>query len=324
VYPVLRPKIAFLLLGLAPLLLAGVSHATPGQDEEATPIPLVGLNLPKTYARDLTLLLAIPSDYHEDGYRRWSGPGFYDPKKPSVRGVAGIQWLVRIDSDNGTAEAAVMDTLSTTSKYSKYVSRGPVNVPHLAADGRGLGVLAGFSVIVQSADPKANAQYQGALAFRLARPTPIKASARRSAPFVVVRFKLELPASDRYVVAGATPSAWNLERTRAALAGVRLVGGLPPGRMTVAVRDFTVRGAVVDLLGHRVPGAIVTMYRVIPPVRRSAKPTLSRVTEATTGSSGRYTLLIPYNIRPGVYRVVARLGQSAISRSLRLRYRPQP
>ena len=120
-------------------------------------------------------------------------------------------------------------------------------------------------MIVQSADPKANAQYQGAVAFQLARPTPLKPSARKKAPFVVVRFKLELPSSDRYVVGpGLVPSTWNLERTRAALAGVRLVGSMPPARMTVATRASRVSGAVVDRLGHSVGGAFVTVYRVCP------------------------------------------------------------
>ena len=168
-------------------------------------------------------------------------------------------------------------------------------------------------MIVQSADPKANAQYQGAVAFQLARPTPLKPSARKKAPFVVVRFKLELPSSDRYVVGpGLVPSSWNLERTRAALAGVRLVGSMPPARMTVATRASRVSGAVVDRLGHSV-GALVTVYRVVPPVRKSAKPTFSTIRRVRTNALGRYTLEVPANLRPGGFRIVARLGESAVS-----------
>lgn len=317
---VLRPKIVVLVLGLSALLFAGVSPGAPSQDAPATPVALSGVNLPKTYARALALSLAIPADYHESGYRQWSGPAWHDPKKPSVNGISGIQWLVRLDSENGSAAAAATDVLSSTAKYSKTVMRGPYSVPHIGADGRSLGSLDGFAVIVQSADPKANAQYQGALAFRLARPTPMKPSARRTAPFVVVRFKLELPSSDRYVIGpNATPSVWNLERTRAALAGIRLVGSMPPGRLSVAMRARRVSGSVVDQLGHSVPGAIVTVYRVVPPVRKSAKPTFARVVRTRTGASGRYTLVIPRNIRPGAYRIVARLGESAVTRPLSLR-----
>lgn len=316
----LRPKIVVPLLALPALLFAAASHGASSQDAPTTPVPLAGVNLPKTYAQGLALSLAIPGDYHESGYRQWSGPSWHDPKKPSVNGIAGIQWLVRLDSENGTAEAAATDILSSTAKYSRHVSRGPVSVPHIGISGQRLGSIPAFSVIVQSADPKANAQYQGALAFRLARPTPMKPSARRRAPFVVIRFKLELPSSDRYIVGpGVLPSSWNLERTRAALAGVQLVGSMPPSRMTAAARDRKVSGAVVDALGHSVPGAMVTVYRVVPPVRKSAKPTFATIKRTRTGELGRYTLQVPENLRPGPYRIVARLGESAVVRPLRLR-----
>jgi hypothetical protein len=316
----LRPRFVLLLLGVPALLFAAASQGAPNQDAPSTPVPLAGVNLPKAYAQSLGLSLAIPGDYRESGYRQWSGPTWHDPKKPSVNGISGIQWLVRLDAENDSAAAAATDILSSTAKYSRHVSRGPVEVAHIGANGQPLGSMAGFSVIVQSADPKANAQYQGALAFQLARPMPMKPSARRTAPFVVIRFKLELPSSDRFVVGpGALPSSWNLERTRAALAGVRLVGSMPPRRMSVAMRARTVSGTVVDALGHAVPGAIVTIYRVIPPVRKSAKPTFATIKRTRTGESGRYTLQVPANVRPGPYRIVARLGESAVVRPLRLR-----
>jgi hypothetical protein len=317
----LRPRfLLLLLLGCPALLFAGASLGAPSQDAPSTPVPLAGVNLPKTYAQGLALSLAIPGDYRESGYRQWSGPTWQDPKKPSVNGIAGIQWLVRLDAENSSAEAAATDILSSTAKYSRFVSRGPASVPHVGQNGQSLGSIAGFAVIVQSADPKANAQYQGAVAFRLARPTPMKPSARKRAPFVVIRFKLELPSSDRYVVGpGLIPSSWNLERTRAALAGVRLVGSMPPARMTVAARAQDVRGAVVDTLGHSVVGAFVTVYRVVPPVRRSAKPTFATIKRVRTNALGRYTLDVPANLRPGNFRIVARLGESAVSRPLRLR-----
>jgi hypothetical protein len=315
----LRSRKVVLVLGLPTLLFAGPSQGAPHELAQ-TPVPLAGVNLPKTYAQGLSVSLAIPSDYRESGYRAWSGPAFHDPKKPSVNGIAGIQWLVRLDSENGSAEAAATDVLSSTNKYSRHVSRGPVAVPHISQSGQELGSIPGFAVIVQSADPRANAQYQGAVAFRLARPTPMRPSARKTAPFVVIRFKLELPSSDRYVVGpGGLPSAWNLERTRAALDGVRLVGSMPPSRMSVAMRARNISGSVVDTLGHSVGGAIVTVYRVVPPVRKSAKPTFATITRTRTGALGRYSLQIPKNLRPGSYRIVARLGESAVIRPLRLR-----
>jgi hypothetical protein len=316
----LRPKIVFLSLALPAMVFAGVSFGAPSQDTPATPVPLAGVNLPKTYAQALGLSLAIPGDYRETGYRQWSGPSWHDPKKPSVNGIAGIQWLVRLDAENGTADAAATDILSSTAKYSRHISRGPTEVPHVGMNGQPLGSIPASSVIVQSADPKANAQYQGALAFRLARPMPMKPSASRKAPFVVIRFKLELPSSDRYVVGpGALPSSWNLERTRAALAGVRLVGSMPPARMTARARTRTVSGAVADAVGHAVPGAIVTVYRVVPPVRKSAKPTFASIARTRTGELGRYSLQVPRSLPPGPYRIVARLGESAVVRPLRLR-----
>lgn len=316
----LRSKVIVPLLGVPALLFAGASQGAPSQDVPATPVRLSGINLPKTYARALAVSLAIPGDYRESGYRQWSGPTWHDPKKPSVNGIAGIQWLARLDSEHSSAATAATDILSSTAKYSRWVSRGPMDVPHVAEDGRSLGWLQGFSVIVQSADPKANAQYQGAVAFRLARPTPMKPSAKRKAPFVVIRFKLELPSSDRYVVGSdGLPSSWNLERTRAALDGVRLVGSMPPGRMTIAMRAHQVSGAVVDNVGHSVGGALVTVYRVIPPVRKSAKPTYSTIKRVRTNTRGRYMLEMPMNLRPGSFRIVARLGESAVSRPLRLR-----
>jgi protocatechuate 3,4-dioxygenase beta subunit len=89
--------------------------------------------------------------------------------------------------------------------------------------------------------------------------------------------------------------------------------------MTVAARDRKVSGAVVDALGHSVPGAMVTVYRVVPPVRKSAKPTFATIKRTRTGELGRYTLQVPENLRPGPYRIVARLGESAVVRPLRLR-----
>ena len=89
-------------------------------------MPLAGVNLPKTYAQSLGLSLAIPGDYHESGYRQWSGPAWQDPKKPSVNGIAGIQWLVRLDMEHTSAAAAATDSLTATAKYSRFVSRGPV------------------------------------------------------------------------------------------------------------------------------------------------------------------------------------------------------
>ena len=309
----------FVLSGSA-LLFAGASQGAPSQDAPATPVRLAGLNLPKTYSPTLSLSLAVPADYREAGFRQWSGPAWHDPKKPSVNGIAGIQWFVRLDNDNRSADRAALDILSSTAKYSRYVSRGPTAVPHVAQDGTSLGMIPAFAVIVQSADPKSNAQYQGAVAFQLARPTPLKPSAKRRPPFVVVRFKLELPSSDRYVVgAGGVPSTWNLERTRAALAGVRLVGSMPPARMSVAGRAPNLRGAVVDSLGHGVGGAFVTVLRVVPPVRKSAKPTFRTIKRVRTNARGRYAVEIPANLRPGSYRIVARLGESAVLRPLRLR-----
>jgi hypothetical protein len=316
----LRSKKVVLVLALPALLFAGASLGAPQQDIAQTPVALAGVNLPKTYAQGLALSLAIPSDYQESGYRAWSGPAFHDPKKPSVNGISGIQWFVRLDAEHRSAETAATDILSSTNKYSRHVTRGPVRVPHVSQSGESLGSIPGFAVIVQSADPKANAQYQGAVAFQLARPTPMRPSARKRAPFVVIRFKLELPSSDRYVVGpGALPSAWNLERTRAALDGVRLVGSMPPSRMSVAMRAQNVRGWVVDTLGHSVGGALVTVYRVVPPVRKSAKPTFRTIVRTRTSANGRYSLQIPENLSPGSYRIVARLGESAVIRPLRLR-----
>ena len=171
-------------------------------------------------------------------------------------------------------------------------------------------------MIVQSADPKANAQ--GAVAFQLARPTPLKPSARKKAPFVVVRFKLELPSSDRYVVGGPRPVHVELGAGRAALAGVRLVGSMPPARMTVATRASRVSGAVVDRLGHSVGGALVTVYRG-PAGAQVGQADVLDDQRVRTNALGRYTLEVPANVRPGGFRIVARLGESAVSRPLRLR-----
>jgi hypothetical protein len=320
VFLLLRQK-SLLLVGLACLLFACVPGAAQSDEPTATVIALAGVNLPATYAPELAASLTFPSGYHESGFGEWVGPAFHDPKKPSVGGTTSIQWLVRLDSESTSAEEAATKAITSTAKYSIAVSRDGVEIPHFGGCDCQVSAISGFSVLMQSADPKLNAEFQGAVAFQLARPSPIRRSARRIAPFVVIRFKLETPSSDRYVVdpAGTPASTWNLARAREALAGLRLIGSMPPGRMTVAARARAVKGVVRDTLGDPVAGAEVTLYRVRPPARRSSKPTLVLLARVHTTATGSYSLVAPIGTRAGTYRIVARLAQSAVSRPVRLR-----
>ncbi len=320
VFLLLRLK-PVLVVCLAFLLFAGVSGAARSDESTATLIPLSGVNLPATYAPELAASLTFPSGYRESGFGQWVGPAFHDPKKPSVGGTTSIQWVVRLDGQSASAEEAATKAITSTAKYSIIISRDPVEIAHFGGCDCQVGAITGFSVLVQSADPKANAEFQGAVAFQLGRPSPIRRSARRIAPFVVIRFKLETPSSDRYVVdpAGTPASTWNLARAREALAGLRLVGSMPPGRMTVAASARKVRGVVRDATGDPVAGADVTLYKVRMPVRHSAKPTLVSLARVYTTAMGSYSLVAPTGTRAGTYRIVARLAQSAVSRAVRLR-----
>jgi hypothetical protein len=116
------------------------------------------------------------------------------------------------------------------------------------------------------------------------------------------RFALLAPSSDSEVVhhqgGTARPTDWNRAQLGLALRGVALDGSLLPQRLTARRRGGRARGTVVDMYGHGVAGASVTLQRRVG--RR-----WKRVSRGTTTASGTFSVR---GSRRGRERVEVRIG----------------
>ena len=98
---------------------------------------------------------------------------------------------------------------------------------------------------------------------------------------------------------GTDVQVWNRDHVSAALDGVVVDGYLPAARLTAAARGKTVRGRLIDCLGHPMPGVAVKVG----------------TTRAVTSASGGYVARVP---RSGSYVVSAAAGGGSARRAIRI------
>jgi hypothetical protein len=291
----------------------------------------VQLHLPNTYSILLNTVVSPPSAYSLTGPGVWSGPMYRLNKPGAVPKASSIKWWVKTDHVSTTAEAAAKAFAVDPSIFTVVKAGGPVEIPHVVA-GAQIGTIAGFSTLLQSSQATLNAQFQGLLAFPIGVPSPISKSASRSQYFVVVRYLMRAPASDRYVVGDAnTPApAWNAQQIQTALTAVQMVGSLPPAQFTTTVRRVSsaccravVRGSIKDSLGHPVAGAKVTLSRDLPQTesqkKHHSKIKTKIVSDSVSTGNGTYTVRVPKIAPKGVvYHVQVQLAHSALARPVNL------
>jgi hypothetical protein len=291
----------------------------------------VQLHLPNTYSLLLNTVVSPPTAYNLSAPGVWSGPGYRLNKPGSAPKPTSIKWWVKTDHVSTTAEAAAKAFAIDPTIFTVVKSGGPVEIPHLVG-GSQVGTIAGFSTLLQSSQATLNAQFQGLLAFPIGVPSPISKSASRSEYFVVVRYLVRAPASDRYVVGDANTPApdWNAQQIQAALSSVQMVGSLPPAQFTTTVRRVSsgccravVRGSVKDSLGHPVAGAKVTLSRDLPQTeaqkKHHSKVKTKIVSDTVSAANGTYAVRVPKIAPKGVaYHVQVQLAHSALAHPVKL------
>jgi hypothetical protein len=314
--------------------LAAPTQATRQQRSSGVndlpPCCTVVLHLPNTYSLLLNTILAPPTGYTMSAPGIWSGPPYHLNKPGAVSKVATIKWWVKADHVSTAPDAAARAFTVDPAAFTQVKASGSVEVPHVVG-GSQVGTLTGYSVLLQSSQPTQNAQYQGLVSFPIGVPAPLSKSASRSPNFVVIRFLIREPSSDRYVVGdAATPGpVWNLQQIQAALAGVQMVGSLPPAQFTATVRRVSskccravVRGSVTDSLGHPVAGARVTLFRDLPQTesqkRHHAKVKSVIVSDARSAPSGTFLVRVSKEAPRGSYRMQVQLAHSVVVRAVTL------
>lgn len=323
-------------VGLVALSSAAAApmHATRHESSLGTadqpPCCAVLLHLPNTYSVLLNTIVAPPTGYTPTAPGIWSGPQYRLNKPGAVSKPSAIKWWVKADHVSTAPDAAARAFTVDPGIFTLVQASGPVEVPHIVS-GNQIGTIAGYSALLQSSQPTLNAQYQGVVAFPIGVPAPVSKSASRSQYYVVIRFLVREPSSDRYVVGdAATPGpAWNVEHVKAALASVQIVGSLPPAQFTSTVRRVSssccravVRGAVTDSFGHAVAGARVTLLRDLPQTssqkKHHAKVKSVIVSDAQSAPNGTYTVRVSKTTPLGSYRLQVQLAHSVIGHAVNI------
>ncbi len=326
-----RGVLLIAVLALIALSTATAATRRAGATSDDTPccsVVLSDLHLPSTYSILLATTLMPPAAYAQTAPGTWTGPQYRLAKTNAIVRASTITWSVRLDHTSGTADAAARAFTASPNTYNQVRSSGPVDVPHIV-DGRQVGTITGFTTVLQPPGATVNAQYQGLLAFPLGKPTPDTQSASRDQYFVVLRFLIRQPASDRYVVGeSSTPApAWNAAQLDAALKTVQVVGSMPPAQLTTTVRRVgspccraVVRGSVKDSLGQPVAHAKVLLLRALPQTpaqkRHHSKVRYAILFDTKTASDGTYSLRVAKKAPPGSYRVSVQLARSVVVRDL--------
>jgi hypothetical protein len=270
------------LAATATLVLAGSAGASS--------IERVRVSGAAAFPHGVALQLAAPPPYVRgtagptEG--RWVGPTYWASGNRNVGGKTSIRWSVSFSATSGSARTVALG--STTHNW-PLDKKDPLSVPHYVGK-RAVGTILGYYVITHAPAP-ADASYEAVLALPLAPHA-----------YAVARFQFAEPARDSAGVAGTflvngseTASFWNRGQTFWALSGVRLLGNLPPTRITLIRAGRALRGEVADAFRHPV-------LRVPIAVERRVGTSWRVVTRAKTNDHGQFVV---HTAGRGVYRAVA-------------------
>jgi len=221
-------------------------------------VRVAGPGVTSAFPRGISLELASPPTYSRGAAAgakgRWTGPDYWASGKRDLGGKTSILWNVSFTASASTAKTIALQSATHGWPVDK---KDPLSVPHYVGK-RVVGTILGFYVITRSPAPD-NASYEAVLAF----PVAPKA-------FSIARFELTDPGTDSagefgsYLVGGLDlPSIWNRGQAFWALSGLRLIGNLPPTRVSLAVSGHALSGMVADAFRHPVLGVPVSIQRKI-------------------------------------------------------------
>ena len=251
------------------------------------------------FPRGVSLQLTSPPAYARGSARgTWLGPRYQATRNPSAGGRASIRWGVSFVTSAAKVKSVALGAPTHGWDLDK---KDWIGVPHVVGR-RVVGTIQGYYVITRAPAP-GDAAYQAVLAF----PVAPKA-------YSIVRFDLTTPSTDSAGAAGSflvggidLPSVWNRGQAFWALAGVRLLGNLPPSQVSLTGAGRTLRGSVADAFRNPVLHVVVSLER------RSAGG-WRQVTKTKTSSKGSFSIRIG---RHGSYRAVASFrGKRITSRAV--------
>jgi hypothetical protein len=264
-------------------------------------VRVAGPGVTSAFPRGVSLELTSPPTYARksaDVTRGvWKGPDYWASGDTQRRGVSSIAWSVDFQARPGSVKAVAVGAPKHGWPLEK---KDPIAVPHYVGK-RAVGTILGFYALTHAPTPD-DASYEVALAF------PVAPRA-----FSIVRFDLSDPSTDSsgqwgdYLVGGLDlPSLWNRGQAFWAMSGVRLVGNLPPARISLSDSGRTLRGTVSDAFYHPVLGLPVS-------VQRQAGGSWRQVALVRTDKVGAFALRVPR----GSYRAVAKAKSGRVlSRAL--------
>ncbi len=274
-----------MLAVLAALLLPSLAAA-----QSVERVRISGPGVTSAFPRGISLELASPPAYARStaagAQGSWSGPDYWASGKRDLGGKTSIRWSVAFSGSASTAKTLALQSLTHGWPIDK---KDPLSVPHSVGK-RVVGTILGYYVITRAPAPE-EASYEAVLAF----PVAPKA-------FSIVRFELIDPGTDStgewgsYLVGGLElPSIWNRGQAFWALFGIRLLGNLPPTRVSLTASGHILRGMVADAFRHPVLRVPVSIQRKIGD---SWRPLASTKTDAR----GLFSIRVS---RHGAYRAIA-------------------
>lgn len=240
------------------------------------------------FPHSLALTLKLPRSYqrgccYDGADGEWTGPDFHASGHSGVSGPSRLAWNVRF------VHGGSLKHLARHVTADRRISGRRVKVKQTYAK-RTIARLPAYRAIGVERAP--GAEVVGALAVALDRRVRALVEVRASDPPV------DRGWFGRLTIKGSKPSVWSRKHIEAALAGVTLEGNSRPKHVTARRRGSKIRGAVVDVAGHRMPNLTVALRR--------GKRT---VATAQTTRHGTYSLSAPGR---GSYRVAANLSRTTV------------
>ena len=253
-------------------------------------VRIAGPGVTSAFPPGISLELASPPAYGRGsaagGQGSWAGPAYWASGKRDLGGRASIRWTVDFSVSPGSAKSVALAAPTHDWPLDK---KDPISVAHYVGK-RGVGTILGYYVITH-APPPSDGSYEAAVAFAVAPHA-----------FATVRFELRDPGSNSagewgsFLVNGVDPpSVWNRGQALWAVSGVRLLGNLPPTRVTLTRTGHVLNGIVADAFRHPV-------LRVPVSLQRRSGNAWRQLTKTKTNATGEFAIRIGGR---GAYRVVA-------------------